>query len=49
MGEAADGPVQLHDGAGQAGVRTHLDDPARNSDLDVVAGARSKEFTSAMH
>src|SRR5690242_13370184 len=40
MGEPADGRVQLHDGAGHADVRAHLDDSAGGCDLDVVAGAR---------
>jgi hypothetical protein len=48
MGEAADGRVQLHDSAGQAGVQAHLDDSAKSLDLNVVADARSDEFTSAM-
>jgi hypothetical protein len=48
MGEPADGRVQLHDGAGQAGVQAHLDDSAGSFDLDVVADARRDEFTSAM-
>jgi hypothetical protein len=48
MGEPADDRVQLHDGAGHAGVQAHLDDSAGSFDLDVVADARRNEFRSAM-